>query len=212
MPEGLLPLFPLEVVLFPHSQLPLHIFEDRYKEMIGECLANESEFGIVLVRGNGVARTGCTAAVQEVLARNEDGTLDILTRGERRFRLKSIHSRRTFLEGAVEFFDDIDFRSTPPEAARAAAALYQDLRHLTSSTEELPDPDEPGLSFQLAEISTDLEFRQSLLEIRSEAERVDLVAEHLAMLLRRHAIGDAMKKVVHSNGHGKHLPERNNPE
>lgn len=212
MPDGLLPLFPLEVVLFPQTPLPLHIFEDRYKELIGECLARESEFGVVLVRGNGVARIGCSAAVVEVLGRHEDGKLDILTIGERRFHLNSIHSRRSFLEGGVEFFDDADFRATPPHVARAAAASYAEFLQLIGSTEEAPELHHPRLSFQLAQIATDLDFRQTLLEMRSEAERMELVAEHLALLVRRRQVADAMRKVVHSNGHGKHLPKRNNPD
>ena len=211
MPDGLLPLFPWKSYYSPYT-LALHIFEDRYKEMIGECLAGDREFGVVLVRGNGVARTGCTASVLEVVRRHEDGKLDILTLGGRRFHLKTIHSRRSFLEGVVEFFDDIDFRLPPPEIARAAAASHQELLRLTRSMDAPPEPDHPGLSFQLAEIATDLDFRQALLEMRSEAGRMEYVAEHLALLVRRRKAGGAVKKAARSNGHGQHLPELTNPE
>ncbi len=212
MLDGLLPLFPLELVLFPHTPLPFHIFEERYKEMIGECMAKDEEFGVVLVRGNGVVRTGCTASVLEVVRRHEDGKLDILTLGRRRFHLNSIHSRRSFLEGAVEYFDDVDLRSTQPEVARAAIASHSELLRLAGSEEEPAELDHPELSFQLAQISADLDFRQILLEIRSEADRMERVAEHLALLVRQRSVGQAMKKIARSNGHGKHLPDLAKPE
>jgi len=212
MPDGLLPLFPLEVVLFPHTPLALHIFEDRYKEMIAECLADEKEFGVILVRGNGVARTGCTATVLEVVRRHEDGKLDILTVGGRRFHLKTIHSRRSFLEGAVEFFEDIDTGPAALEVLRAASESHEELMGLTGSMEPPPEPDHPDLSFALADVATELEFRQTLLEMRSKAERMERVAEHLALLVRRRKLGGSTKKAARTNGHCTHLPELGNPE
>src|SRR5438477_12634869 len=106
MQDGLLPLFPLQVVLLPGSQLPLHIFEDRYKEMIGEVLRDKLEFGVVLASEKGIVNTGCTATVDRVLREYPDGRLDILTRGRRRFEILLLNDERSFLRGAVEFFDD----------------------------------------------------------------------------------------------------------
>src|SRR5262249_605876 len=94
MQGDLLPLFPLEVVLFPRTVLPLHIFEDRYKEMIGDVLREESEFGVVLARENGIVNLGCTAVVSEVIERHPDGRLDILTTGRRRFEVLSLNEER----------------------------------------------------------------------------------------------------------------------
>ena len=108
MQDGLLPLFPLQVVLLPGSQLPLHIFEDRYKEMIGEVLRDKLEFGVVLASEKGIVNTGCTATVDRVLREYPDGRLDILTRGRRRFEILLLNDERSFLRGAVEFFDDDD--------------------------------------------------------------------------------------------------------
>ena len=87
MQPGLLPLFPLQVVLLPGSELPLHIFEDRYKEMIGEAIRNRQEFGVVLANGKGIVNTGCTAMVDKVLRQYPDGRMDILTHGRRRFEI-----------------------------------------------------------------------------------------------------------------------------
>src|SRR5690349_24929038 len=106
MQQGLLPLFPLQVVLLPGSELPLHIFEDRYKEMIGEVLREKREFGVVLASEKGIVNTGCTATVDRVLREYPDGRMDILTRGRRRFEILLLNEERPFLRGAVEFFDD----------------------------------------------------------------------------------------------------------
>ncbi len=106
MQPGLLPLFPLPLVLFPRTPLPLHIFEDRYKEMIGDVLPNRSEFGVVLARENGILNAGCTAVVEEVLERHPDGRMDILTVGRRRFEILDLNDEKSYLRGAVEFFDD----------------------------------------------------------------------------------------------------------
>ena len=118
MQDGLLPLFPLQVVLLPGSQLPLHIFEDRYKEMIGEVLRDKLEFGVVLASEKGIVNTGCTATVDRVLKEYPDGRLDILTRGRRRFEVLLLNDERSFLRGAVEFFDD---DAEPDQAAPAGS-------------------------------------------------------------------------------------------
>src|ERR1700736_5070367 len=91
MQDGLLPLFPLQVVLLPGSQLPLHIFEDRYKEMIAEVLKDQVEFGVVLANEKGIVNTGCTAVIERVLHEYPDGRLDILTIGRRRFEIERIN-------------------------------------------------------------------------------------------------------------------------
>src|ERR1022692_4442767 len=82
MSTRLLPLFPLHVVVFPRTRVPLHIFEDRYKEMVGNALQENSEFGIVLARDDGIVNAGCTVIVEKVLNNYPDGKMDILTRSE----------------------------------------------------------------------------------------------------------------------------------
>src|SRR5215467_12555371 len=85
MQQGLLPLFPLQVVLLPGTELPLHIFEDRYKEMIGEVIRDRLEFGVVLASDKGIVNTGCTATIDKLLREYPDGRMDILAHGLRRF-------------------------------------------------------------------------------------------------------------------------------
>jgi len=205
MQDGLLPLFPLQVVLLPGSQLPLHIFEDRYKEMIGEVLRDKLEFGVVLASEKGIVNTGCTATVDRVLKEYPDGRLDILTRGRRRFEVLLLNDERSFLRGAVEFFDDDE-----PEKGKEAGPSVPDLLQNVIAFSQLPlDPEatDPRLSFRLAQEVPDLEFRQILLTLRSEAERMRRIADFLPGYLQRRRKAQHTKDVAGSNGHGYRKPE-----
>lgn len=205
MPEEMLPLFPLETVLLPHCELRLHIFEDRYKEMIGECLERRQEFGVVQARGGGLMRIGCTASIEEVLRKYEDGRMDIVTVGRRRFALDEVTGGRSFLRGKAQFFGDVDEARPDRELVMEALAAWLDVVKAKDAEAEPPDLDHPQLSFLLADISQDLHFRQRLLEMQSERERLEFVRDHLRRQLEKERIRAAMEKVSRSNGHGRHL-------
>lgn len=205
MNDGLLPLFPLELVLLPHASVPLHIFEERYKEMIGECLRMESEFGIVLARNKGILRTGCTASIAEVLERHEDGRLEILTRGGRRFHIVNVDTSRAFLQAEVEYFGDTDLAPAGAALARRALAAFIEYNEASGSGQEPPSLDEPDLSFRLAQISPDMDFRQFLLDLTSEQERLARTAGHLEQITARRRLENAMRRSARGNGHGRHL-------
>jgi len=205
MPEELLPLFPLETVLLPHCELRLHIFEERYKEMIGECLERGEEFGVVQARGGGLMRIGCTASIEEVLRKYEDGRMDIVTVGRRRFALQEVTGGRSFLRGTAVFFTDLD--ETPPESSLVIEAVeaWLELARVKGLEAEAPEAGHPQLSFLLADISGDLHFRQRLLEMQSERERLAAARDHFRRQVEKEKIRAAMEKVVRSNGHGRHL-------
>src|SRR5213082_477318 len=101
MQAKLLPLFPLQVVVVPRTHLPLHIFEERYKEMVGDAIRDASEFGIVLAKENGILNAGCTVMVEKVLEMYPDGRMDILTRGQRRFEIVSLNEEKDYLQAEV---------------------------------------------------------------------------------------------------------------
>lgn len=101
-----IPLFPLNTVLFPGTALPLHIFEDRYREMVGECLAEEKAFGVVRADGEQMSIVGCAAKIVRVVQRYDDGRMDILCEGGQRFEIEGLDESRIFLQADVEFFDD----------------------------------------------------------------------------------------------------------
>ena len=102
----LLPLFPLEIVLFPGAPLPLHIFEPRYKEMIGECIMQDRPFGMVRVKESALSAIGCSASIVSVIKKYDDGRLDIAAEGSQRFEIKQVNQERSFLQGEVAYFED----------------------------------------------------------------------------------------------------------
>src|SRR5579859_6180648 len=139
--SDLLPLFPLELVLFPGMALPLHIFEPRYKEMIGECLRHDSAFGIVRAVEDGLAQVGCSAEVVTVVKRYEDGRLDIVCRGLRRFEIIELNQDRSFLQAEVTFLEEQTQASA--ESRKTAFALHQKLLLMAASGQTVPTLDPP---------------------------------------------------------------------
>src|SRR3954451_23533053 len=167
------PLFLLPLVLLPSEVVPLHVFEDRYKLMIGECLESDSEFGIVWLADDGLREIGCTARVPQVLAELEDGRLNILVAGGRAFRLLRRIDDMAYPAGEVEMLDD---SPDPGGAALAEVARerYADL--VEQATDERPAADdlaELDAYGMAATIEFDPPPKQELLELRSEGEGID---------------------------------------
>ncbi len=191
MDELLLPLFPLEVVLLPEERLPLHIFEERYKQMIRDCLEAQSrefgqqEFGIVLTKDEEMRSVGCSASVVGVARKYDDGRMDILTRGIRRFEVFFTNEEKIYLRGSVEFFDDDAGAELPPEKeAQRAIELFRKVMQRLSN--DIPDPVRPyrHLSFRIvAPLPVDLDFKQQLLSVRNEAERLREVTRVMEQLI-----------------------------
>jgi Lon protease-like protein len=204
MRGDLLPLFPLQTVLLPRAPLPLHIFEDRYKEMVRDVMLAGSEFGVVLAREGALLNTGCTARIDRILRQFADGRLDLIAVGQRRFRILSLDTERSYLRAEVEELEDDDFTPVPEDKLNEALLLHAEYARASGEETETPSPDEPLLSFVLGASSPDVEFRQLLLGTRSEARRIELVAAHLAQRIRRQQVERAMRNTARSNGHGKH--------
>jgi hypothetical protein len=206
----LLPLFPLQLIAFPGTAVPLHIFEERYKEMVGEAEASGSEFGIVLAKDGGVVNAGCTVLVESVLQRYEDGRFDVMTRGQRRFSLLSLNQDKDYLRGEIEYFDDDDWTPTTPELRERALQAWQDVREAQTATgedsaEPNPDPQHPLLSFQIAQAVDDLDFKSLLLRTRSESERLRQFVEFSREYIPRRYYAAKMKRLAPLNGSG-HKP------
>src|SRR6266852_5306038 len=108
-----IPLFPLDVVLLPGADLPLHIFEPRYRQMVRQCLDEKSEFGMLLALPKGVVHVGCTAEIIEVVKRYNDGRMDILTMGRAPFRVVNLFDENPLLEGEVDYLEDSETPSIP---------------------------------------------------------------------------------------------------
>ncbi|HUB75700.1 MAG TPA: LON peptidase substrate-binding domain-containing protein, partial [Solirubrobacteraceae bacterium] len=157
------PLFPLGVVALPGEPIPLHIFEPRYRTMIGECLEREREFGIVWLADEELKPIGCACAVEEVLERLDDGRLRILARGTRPFRLLERDDGLPYPAGTVEFVEDGE-EPRDEGALRRAHETYAAL--VQAATDRDPDPDELAAMSAYAMAATiefGLEAKQRLL-------------------------------------------------
>lgn len=196
-------MFPLQVVLFPRTPLPLHIFEPRYKEMMTDIIPGHAEFGVVLAAERGIVNTGCTAVVEKVVKRYPDGRLDLVAVGRRRFEVFLLNQEKSYLRGAVEFFDDDEEQSASGDALQQAIDGYWEARRLApeESTSD-PELDNPQLSFQLAQVVPDLEIRQVLLNTRSEAERVRQLVDFFPKFIARQKRVAHARVVAPTNGHG----------
>jgi Lon protease-like protein len=172
-------LFPLGVVLLPTEQIPLHIFEDRYQELIGECLDDGREFGLVFADDDGLREIGTRAAVTEVLDRFDDGRMNVVVEGRERFRLLEVTEGRSFHTGRVEPIDD-EAESADEEDAARALELFRRLVELTGAEVDEPPLDSGQLSFELAgRFDFAPELKQRLLQLTSERRRMHLLAELL---------------------------------
>jgi Lon protease-like protein len=193
-------LFPLGIVLLPSERVPLHIFEERYKELIDECVALNAEFGLLYADESGLRDVGCRAFVLEVIDRFDDGRLNILVEGRERFRIVRHTGGRSFSTAEVEPLADEDSRSEPESAVRALNA-FQRLVELVEAEVELPDPLSPALSYELAgRVELDHEAKQELLESRSESDRLVRVSELLEAAAASVALAEEARKRAAGNG------------
>ena len=202
MPE--IGLFPLELVLMPSEQVPLHIFEPRYRELIGECLTEGREFGLLLEDGEGRREVGTRAGVIEVLEVFDDGRMNVVVEGRERFRVLEDTGGRSFPTGEVEAIDDEpDAASTRDE--QQALALFRRLAKAAEADVEDPDDPPPSLSFALAaRIDFGVELKQELLELRSERARLVRLTELMEKALG--AIEREREVRERAAGNGKVMP------
>ena len=199
-----IPLFPLNVVLLPGAPLPLHIFEDRYKQMVDECLQQESEFGMVFADESGTRKVGCTAKIVELVERYDDGRMLILVEGSRRFRLNNVLTGKPYYVGEIEFFEEEPEEPDVQALAEECIALLE--RVVEAATEgsvgiEI-EPPYRNLSFAIAgRVEFEAETRQQILELTSEKERLEKVKELLTSAAERLERERHAREKAQTNGH-----------
>jgi Lon protease-like protein len=188
----------------PGSPLPLHIFEERYKQMVNECLEAGSEFGMVLADESGTRSVGCTARIVELVERYEDGRLVILVEGSRRFRLNDIMTGNPYYVGDIEYIEDGPEEEDVSSLAEECVALLE--RVVEAATEgtvdiEIESPYH-NLSFTIAgRIEFDLDTRQQILELTNERERLEKVRKLLAEAAERLERERQAREKAQKNGH-----------
>jgi Lon protease-like protein len=195
------PLFLLPLVLLPGEVVPLHVFEERYKRMIGDCMEANGEFGIVWLSDDGLRSIGCTARVTQVLAELEDGRLNVLVAGGRPFRLLRRIDDMPYPAGEVELLDDADSPADEvlaEEARSRYADLVEQVTDERPSEEDLGDMDAYGMA---ATIEFDAAPKQELLELRTERERLVQVRDLFSSTMKRIAESEQAVELARSNGH-----------
>jgi Lon protease-like protein len=194
------PLFPLGLVALPSELIPLHIFEERYKTMIGRCLEDGSEFGIVWMADDGLRPVGCACEIAEVLERMEDGRINLIARGTRPFELRERQDTLPYPAGTVEFLED---RIEEPDAEAAAQAHEAYAQLVREATDRDPDADEiAGMSAyeMAATVEFGLDAKQGLLDLRSETARLRLVTRLFRAAVRRLDFIERAQARARSNG------------
>ena len=198
-----IPLFPLDVVLLPGADLPLHIFEPRYRAMVRDCLKQKAEFGILLALPKGVAHVGCTAEIIEVVKRYEDGRMDILTVGRAPFRVVRFLEDNSLLEGFVDYLDDRD-QLPGAKTRRELVELYEACHTLIFGDYPKDAADDPAtLSFRVAgKLPLDLLWKQQILELRTEADRQERLVAYLREWATHLQKAEDLRLRSVGNGHG----------
>jgi ATP-dependent Lon protease len=199
-----IPLFPLNVVLFPGEQLPLHIFEPRYRRMVHDCLDDKSTFGILLALPDGVVRVGCTAEITDLIKKYEDGRMDILTVGRERFLILELFTENPLLEGQIEYLEDRD--SLLEEEKHLRLIESYEACHtllLTGLPKDFGATPPQQLAYSVASaLPLDLLWKQQILELRSEAERQERLLTYLRDWTPHLQKADALRHRAAGNGHG----------
>lgn len=194
-------LFPLGTVLFPGLPLPLHIFEDRYKQMIQECLEEEEPFGLVYAEGANLRSIGCSARTEDIVKRYDDGKLDLIVRGERRFRLVELDDDGPYAVGIVRFIEDQDLSEERYESlVKQTISQLDRLARITGSEinlEALGEMDPQRISWLVSGLDAfSQEEKQYFLEISSTSQRLLACVQALANIVQAYDIGTEARELL----------------
>ena len=203
-----IPIFPLGIVVYPGEQLNLHIFEPRYKQLIGECYESKKSFGIPTVIENKMQDFGSLVNITEITKVYDSGEMDVKTQGERVFRvlevIKSVPDK--LYSGAIVNYPDTHERGNV-ELMRKVMAGIRDLHRLLKVTKDFKKPDEEIRCFEVAHhIGLSLEEEYELLGLLDERQRQEYLKRHLTKVIPMVAGMEQLKEKIKLNGHFKNLP------
>ena len=205
-----LPLFPLGIVLFPDEMVPLHIFEERYKRLVSDCMRDGTPFGIILYEGGKLSQVGCAATIASIERTYEDGRLDISVVGRDRFRVNTITDDGSYMLSDVDWIEDATESADGREVQRLIAQ-HMKLLELAGRTVRPEFYEGDGLlSFRLGRnAGLELAQKQDLLEASSEPDRVALLVGHLEQFIPKVERFEVVRQKVKSNGHFSDFPPEN---
>jgi Lon protease-like protein len=196
------PLFPLGLVLLPGEAVPLHIFEERYKLMIGECLEEGREFGIIWLADDALKDVGCSARITQVLERFDDGRMNIVVEGTGPFRLERRIGDLAYPAGDIELLDD-DSEADESALERARTGYADLVEQVTGTRPEPQTLSELSAYGMAATLDIALAAKQTLLELRSEPARLEQLEALFAEAIKRIKTAARVAEQASGNGHLK---------
>ena len=202
-----LPLFPLNLVLYPGERLPLHIFEERYKELTQYCLDHDVAFGIIRTEDERMAEVGTTARIEDIVSQYDDGRMDILVTGEERFQLLEMHEEKSYYTADVLLIGE-EAQELDLDLKERVITQHMKLLELAGRTVR-PDlyQDVEALSYVLAQnAALNGDQKQELLEIEEENDRIRYLIDHFESLIPRVEQKEDVHRRIRSNGHFKDFP------
>lgn len=201
-----IPLFPLEVVLLPGMPVPLHIFEPRYKTMVGRCLKEKIEFGIVLAQHHSAVSIGCTAEIVRKVRDYSDGRMDIIVEGRAIFRIIDLLDEKEYYEAVVDYLPE-DATPQDGQKEKELVEVFQECHlllfgHLWPGVE--PRDSVPLAYRMAARLPLDVKARQTILEERNELARREFLHRYSSELLPKLAQNELTKQQTIAKGQGVH--------
>ncbi len=202
---ALLQLFPLGVVPFPGVPLPLHIFEERYKKLIGECIESDTPFGIAYYDGAAMRSIGCTARVEHVAKRYDDGKLDIVVRGEHRFKIDEILEQEPIVTVMATLLKDKNGHAESiPKLIQQSLAQLDRLAEITRSTidtDALQEFDPGRVSYILSSLDVfSADEKQHFLEYETTSQRLLGCLQALAGVVKTYDVSKTVKTLFPESG------------
>jgi Lon protease-like protein len=194
------PLFPLAIVALPGEAIPLHIFEERYKTMMNECMRDEKEFGIVWLADDGLRETGCACTIERVLERMEDGRINLLARGTRPFRVVERQAHLAYPAGVIEFLEDRPETPDPELVTGAREAYAQLVIRATDAEPDAEELEEMDAYAMAGTVDFGPEAKQGLLDLRSENARLRLLTRLFQAAAKRLDLVERAPERARSNG------------
>ncbi|MDX1546020.1 MAG: LON peptidase substrate-binding domain-containing protein [Rhodothermales bacterium] len=208
-----LPLFPLGLVLYPRERLPLHIFEERYKDLIGGCLRTKQPFGLVFSDEGKLARVGCTALVTDVMETYPDGRMDVLVRGQQRFKVLRVYNDLAYLTADVTVIEEPEEALNRDKQERVITQHMRLLELAGRTVRPSLYQNEVGLSYVIApNAGLSSEQKQEVLELPTENERIDYLIGHLESLIPQVEKMEDLRRRIQSNGHFRDFPPEGEEE
>lgn len=199
-------LFPLNLVLFPWAQLPLHIYEPRFRQLISECITDGRAFGVNFIEGSHMHAVGCTARVTQVSQRYPDGRLDIIVQGSSRYRVLDVSSDAApYIIADVDAIEDEPHTVDPLLAEQCALKFNTIIELVYGADGPMFDPalrpDVPASFLMAPKAGMDNSQKQSLIEMTSEVERLEYLHDHLAAIIPSVQKAELTQRIIQNDGY-----------